>query len=103
MTEPLGVCLVGAGRAGFVHASNLRHHVAGAAPVAIVDGDGERARAVAAEVGGAAFGTLGEALASGTRIDAVVIATPTFTHRDLAVAALEAGLHVFCEKPMALT
>jgi hypothetical protein len=58
---------------------------------------------VAAEVGGAPFGSLDEALGSGTPIDAAVIATPTFTHRDLAVEALGAGLHVFCEKPMALT
>jgi len=102
MTDPLGVCLVGAGRAGFVHASNLRHHTAGAEPVAIVDGDLERARAVAAAVGGAPFATLEEAIA-GARVDAVVIATPTFAHRDLAVEALGAGLHVLCEKPMALS
>jgi len=103
MTAPFGICLVGAGRAGIVHATNLRRHVSGAEPVAVVDGDRERAAAVAAEVGGAPFGSLEEALGSGTRIDAAVIATPTFTHRDLAVEALGAGLHVFCEKPMALT
>jgi len=100
--KPLNVCLVGAGRAGFVHAFNVRHHTADSEMVAIVDGDLERARKVADDVGGAPFGTLGEAVA-GAEIDAVVIATPTFSHRDLAVEALGAGLHVFCEKPMALT
>jgi scyllo-inositol 2-dehydrogenase (NAD+) len=103
MTEPFGVCLIGAGRAGLVHASNLRHYVADAEPVAVVDGDLDRARAVATEIGGAPFSALEEALASGARIDAVAIATPTFTHRDLAVEAFAAGLHVFCEKPMALS
>jgi myo-inositol 2-dehydrogenase/D-chiro-inositol 1-dehydrogenase/scyllo-inositol 2-dehydrogenase (NAD+) len=34
--------------------------------------------------------------------DAVVITTPTFTHRDLAVTAARAGKHIFLEKPMAL-
>ncbi len=33
-------------------------------------------------------------------IDAVIIATPNFTHRDMAVAAAEGGKHVMCEKPL---
>ncbi len=36
-------------------------------------------------------------------LDAVVIAAPDALHPDLAVTALEAGLHVLCEKPLALT
>jgi len=35
--------------------------------------------------------------------DAVVIATPTSTHHAIALAALERGIHVLCEKPLALT
>jgi predicted dehydrogenase len=38
-----------------------------------------------------------------TRVDAVVIATPTSTHAPLARKALERGLHVFVEKPLATT
>jgi predicted dehydrogenase len=34
-------------------------------------------------------------------IDAVIIATPDDTHRDLTLAAFDAGLHVLCEKPLA--
>ena len=37
------------------------------------------------------------------KLDAVVIAAPDPFHPELAVAALEAGLHVMCEKPLALT
>ena len=36
-------------------------------------------------------------------IDAVIIATPNRFHRDLAVKAVERGLHVLCEKPLAMT
>lgn len=36
-------------------------------------------------------------------VEAVVIATPTHTHRELAVAALQAGKHVYCEAPLAST
>jgi predicted dehydrogenase len=43
------------------------------------------------------------ALLDDAELDAVVIATPTESHAPMAVAALQAGLHVFCEKPIALT
>lgn len=36
-------------------------------------------------------------------IQSVIIATPTHTHREIAIAALEAGKHVFCEVPLAPT
>ena len=36
-------------------------------------------------------------------IDAVAIATPVDLHKEMAIAALEVGKHVYCEKPMALT
>ena len=90
----LRVALVGAGRAGSVHAANLADYAARAEVVAVVD---ERPDAAAA-LGPSA--SLDEAL---ERCDAVGVSTPTFTHRDLAVRAADAGRHVFCEKPMALT
>jgi len=41
-------------------------------------------------------------LLAASDIDAVVIATPQFLHADMTIAGLQAGLHVFCEKPMAM-
>jgi predicted dehydrogenase len=43
-----------------------------------------------------------ERMLSQTELDAVIIATANDSHRDLAVTALDAGLHVLCEKPLAL-
>ena len=42
-------------------------------------------------------------LLDGTSLDAVVIASPAGTHVEIVLAALELGLHVFCEKPLAIT
>lgn len=43
-----------------------------------------------------------DALLSSGKVDAISITLPTFLHADFTVRALEAGLHVLCEKPMAL-
>jgi predicted dehydrogenase len=43
------------------------------------------------------------ALPEGERIDALAIVTPNHLHAPMAIAALEAGFHVFCEKPMAMS
>lgn len=48
------------------------------------------------------FSDLDRLLASGS-VDAISITLPTFLHADMTVKALNAGVHVLCEKPMALT
>src|SRR3954451_1297207 len=42
------------------------------------------------------------ALCDDPEFDAVIIATPNFTHRPIAVAAARAGKHIMCEKPLGL-
>jgi predicted dehydrogenase len=55
---------------------------------------------LAAEFGATQASSLAEALDGATVVD---ICTPTATHRDIALAAFDAGAHVLCEKPLALT
>jgi predicted dehydrogenase len=95
------VCLVGAGRAGLVHGRNFAFRIPEAELVAVVDEDPEARARAARELRAQPFASLEEALER-VPFEAVCVATPTFTHRDLVVRAAEAGKHVLCEKPMAL-
>ncbi len=96
----LGVGVIGTGGMGGRHADNLTHRVAAAEVVAIMDVDPGRADTVAAACGGAAVFTDAAALIDEPAVEAVVIAAPDPTHADLAVACIEAGKPVLCEKPL---
>lgn len=103
MPVPIRVCLVGAGRAGKVHARTLTYHLPSARLACIVETTPEVLTAAAAEFScDATFPTLEAALGWG-QFEAVVITTPTFTHAPLAIMAAQAGKHILLEKPMALT
>lgn len=97
MTVRIGV--VGAGALGFHHTRILRG-VPGAQLVGFHDANPERAAKVSAELGVDAFDSL-EALLD--EVQAVSIAVPTPAHYAVAAPALERGLHVLIEKPIAAT
>ncbi|CAN5399412.1 Gfo/Idh/MocA family oxidoreductase [soil metagenome] len=100
--SPVGIALVGAGRAGMVHGRNFARLVPGARVVAVADADSAAAQSAADELGAEkACADFGEAIAH-PGVDAVLIASPTAFHCEIAVAAAEAGRHIFCEKPMAM-
>jgi myo-inositol 2-dehydrogenase/D-chiro-inositol 1-dehydrogenase/scyllo-inositol 2-dehydrogenase (NAD+) len=86
-----------------VHANTLIRHLPDGVLAALVDSMPDALRAAGEKTGvEARYGSLQEALERAA-FDAVVITTPTFTHKDLAVLAARHGKHVLCEKPMALT
>lgn len=62
----------------------------------------DRAESLAKQYGGKSYGSYEDLIHDGA-IDAVSILTPNVTHAEIAVAALRAGKHVLCEKPMAVT
>jgi myo-inositol 2-dehydrogenase/D-chiro-inositol 1-dehydrogenase len=102
-SKPVGVGLIGAGQIGKVHAQNLARRVPNARLKAIADSNIEAAKAVAALTGlNEVYGDYTKMMEN-EEIDAVVIATPTFMKMQVVQAAVDAGKHIFCEKPMALT
>ena len=101
-TTPLRAAIIGTGAIANAHASALAA-TPDAELVAVVDRDPDLARAFAERWGGpAAFDSLDALLASGT-VDVLHVCTPPGVHAEQAVAALDAGLHVICEKPAALS
>lgn len=101
MPKTIRICLIGAGRAGQVHAGSLTESVKGADLVAIVEQDAPVRQTATTRYSVPGFGTLEQALEA-VPFDGVAITTPTFTHKPLTLAAAANGKHVFCEKPMAL-
>src|SRR5215217_3723091 len=95
------VALFGAGAMGRNHARVLQT-IEGLRLVGIVDADPDAARAAAAPLG-IRHTDDPLALLDAESLHAVVIATPTTTHAALALAALERGLAVLVEKPLAQT
>jgi len=96
---PVRIGVVGAGALGFHHTRILRD-VPGAALVGFHDSSAERAATVSRELGVSAFPTLDALLDS---IDALSVVVPTPAHFDVAAPALERGIHVLIEKPIATT
>ena len=99
MTVRVG--LVGSGRIGRVHAEAYRS-VVGGELAACTDVIAATAEAFARDHGVETVASF-EAMLAREDIDAVLIATPNGLHPSQTIAALRAGKHVFCQKPIALT
>lgn len=90
--------LFGAGRIGTVHAESIAAHP-NAELAWVYDPVTEAAQRVATANGGRATSSIDDAFSG---VDAIIIASPTATHVDLIIQAVEAGLPVLCEKPIDL-
>ena len=99
----VSVAVIGAGRAGLIHARNFASRVPGACLAGLAD-PSERALAEACQelAGVSTYLDSAEVIADAA-VDAVVVATPTVFHEGIAIAAANAGKHVLCEKPMAMS
>src|SRR5712692_1945720 len=96
---PVRIAIIGAGKVSDYH------HVPGirldnrCQLVAACDADAKLLESRKQEWGVDKITTDFEAICADKEIDAVVIATPNYTHLPIALAAAKAGKHVMCEKP----
>jgi predicted dehydrogenase len=95
--------VVGVGRIGLTHAENLARRVRGARLVAVTTSKEERAAEARRACGDVAVYPDLDALLAAEELDAVCIASSTSAHADNVERCAAAGLHIFCEKPLALT
>lgn len=94
--------VIGAGRMGRVHAESIQKLPESAALAGCVDISPAAAAEFTARFPVRVYPSLAELLGD-AGVDAVVIATPTPTHAEIALQALGRGKHVLCEKPLART
>jgi predicted dehydrogenase len=108
-TDEIGVGIIGTGMMGKCHslAFNAVKATFGNVPrprlELLCDVEEQHVKEKASELGFARHTTDWRSLVTDPDIQIVSITTPNSCHPEMAIAALEAGKHVYCEKPMALT
>ena len=96
-----GFAIVGTGMISQFHARAIGE-TSNARLIAVCSRERARAQAFAQTFGCKAFDQLDDMLAN-VDVDVLVIATPSGTHMEAALAAARAGKHVLCEKPLEIT
>jgi predicted dehydrogenase len=103
MADPVKVGIIGAGMIAHGSHAEALQKLPGVEVVAVADVDGARAREFATKFRIPQVFTEYEAMLARAELDAVSVALPVFLHAPATIAALQAGKHVLCEKPMART
>src|SRR5437867_5101190 len=99
----IGVAIVGCG------GITLQNHLPGLAlcpntrVVALCDNDAATLQRASQQTGIKTVSTNYAEIVTRDDVQAVIIATPNVTHAPIALAAISAGKHVLCEKPIAMT
>ena len=100
-TGGLNGAIVGLGRMGLTHLAILRTHPA-VGQLSMVDSSSCLGRAMEKQLGLPFYQELEDLLAK-AHPDFIIVATPTSLHSDMTRAAINAGVHVFVEKPLSLS
>lgn len=95
------IAVVGAGGAAQILHLPILRRLTAVELVGLFDEDEAKARTIAERFEIPNAGRSLEALEATGDVDAVLVCTPTDTHEELVIAALESGAHVLCERPLA--
>jgi scyllo-inositol 2-dehydrogenase (NAD+) len=99
----LNVGLIGLGRLGRIYARDLATRIPCTRLTAVADVDPVAVETVAREFGAERGSTDPASVFNDPAVDAVVIVTPTSTHREMVEGAVAAGKAIFCEKPLSIS
>jgi len=94
------IAVIGAGTMGADHARIVARELPGCTLQVVCDMDAARTRLIADEFGAADVATNAKTTITRNDVDAVIIASPDFTHAPLSRACIAAGKKVMCEKPL---
>ena len=98
----LRIGMIGPGSMGQAHIERIHSVITGGRVVAITDINPDNTATVAKQIGATTFPTSADLITS-PDINAIMICSYGPAHEPDVIAAIEAGKHVFCEKPLAPT
>ena len=98
----INIGVVGLGRLGYIHAENIAFKIKNANLFALCDSDDGKLQNAKDQLGvGQTYSSISGMLEN-KELDAIAIVSPSSLHCDQIKQALEAGYHVFCEKPLGI-
>ncbi len=100
MNKDLKFALVGCGRIAQRHAEHINNQ---ATLAAVCDVNAERRNELATKYNCKAYASIEELIQKEKNLDLVAVCSPNGLHAEHSIKCLEAGIHVLCEKPMAIT
>ncbi|MFN2480651.1 MAG: Gfo/Idh/MocA family oxidoreductase, partial [Pyrinomonadaceae bacterium] len=103
MNKRLGIGVIGLGRLGGSYAKYFGNRIDGARLVAVSDVNESAAEALAAELGVGKRYAHYQDLIADEAVEAVVVVSPTSTHKEIVLEGAGRGKPIFCEKPLSIS
>lgn len=103
MNSYLNVGVVGLGRLGSLYAEYLAYQIPRSSVIAIADADTERADEIGNKLNVENVFSDYRDMLELYNLDAVIITTPTSTHKQIVIEASNKGKMIFCEKPLSIS